>query len=45
MYTKGYVDEEKERGKGRMRGNFGYLGELGLLGMASWVAVGLTMGK
>ena len=38
------MDEKKERGKGRMRGNFAYFGELGVLGMAGYVAVGLVMG-
>lgn len=38
------MDEQKERGKGRARGNFNILGELGMLGMAGWVAVSVVLG-
>ena len=44
IYARGYVDPAKEQGKGRLRGTFGYLGELSLLALSALTAGMVVMG-
>ncbi|KAL8727894.1 MAG: hypothetical protein Q9166_005771 [cf. Caloplaca sp. 2 TL-2023] len=42
VYARGYTDPNKDRGSGRGKGNFYYLGGLGLLGGAFVSALGIS---
>ena len=44
MYARGYVDPAQEHGKGRLRGSFGYVGELSLLALSALTAGMVVMG-
>ncbi|KAI4174572.1 MAG: hypothetical protein LQ343_002145 [Gyalolechia ehrenbergii] len=42
VYALGYTNPDKENGSGRLRGNFYYIGQLGLLGGSLWTGLGVV---